>query len=286
MSTQTRQRIRIAVDASQRGTLIDTTDSNIPQFVRNTDVQLELGFFYQGAPIDLTPWANVTASVIPVGANTPLYATSVSKQTTNLPEGGSVWTDVITSSGWAAGTQTNVIVVFSAAQTNVVMADVDEIYQLVITGQSVINNPMLPTSPSYSGGSYAIRLPAGAYYASGGTHESSTGAIQLGSAPATSLSSPTGFSLAAETVVTLRSGASYTSGSVTAYIQSSGYSPIFVAGVGVCEFDDYGVGVLTTPITLDPSANIQVVNGVFCIYDTGTNTFRQLGCQNGQLFVN
>ena len=280
--TQLRQRIRLALDVAQLGTLVDNIDNQIPLLIRNTDVQLELGFFYQGKPIDITPWSSITASVIPVGATSPLYSQSVSRQDTLFPEGGSVWNDNISSSGFSGGTQTNVTVVFSSTQTNMVIASVDEVYQLVITSQSLVNSPMLPTSPSYSGGSYAITLPSGSYYASGGAHES-TAAIKLGSASATSLASPTGFSLSAPTVVTLYSSSGFTSGTVTAYISSSGYAPIFVAGVGVMNVSDYGVG---SPVAPQPGSNIEVVNGVLCIYDNGTNTFRPIGCTNGTLFVN
>ena len=284
MSQQLRQRIRLALDVTQLGSLIDQTNSQIPLLIRNTDVQLELGFFNAGQPIDITPWQSVTASVIPVGATTPLYAQSVSRQATQLPEGGPVWVDNITSSGWDAGQQ-NVIIVFSSTQTNMVMSGSREVYQLVITGQSLISRPMILGSPNYSMGTYVITLPAGSYYASGGAHEAAS-AIQLGVGAITSLASPTGFSLAAETKVSLFSSSGYTFGSVTAYISSSGYAPVFVTGVGAANIEDYGVGSLTTPITLDPSANIQVVGGVFQIYDTGTATWRQLGCANGQLFVN
>lgn len=282
MSTQLRQRIRLALDVTQLGTLVDSTDNQIPLLIRNTDVQLEMGFFYQGQPINITPWQSVTASVIPVGATSPLYSQSVSRQNTLFPEGGAVWFDNISSSGFEAGTQTNVTVVFSSTQTNMSMANTYETYQLVITSQSLVNNSILPSSPSYSGGSYSITLPAGSYYASGGGHENATAAIQLGSAVATSLVSPTGFSLSSLTTVTLYSSSGFTSGTVTAYISSSGYAPVFVAGVGVVNVADYGVGFPNLP---QPGSNIEVVNGVLCIYDNGTNSFRQLGCTNGALFV-
>ena len=286
MSSQVRQRIRLAIDVSNRGSLVDQMALAIPNFVRNTDAQIELGFFNKGVPLDITPWSTVTASVIPVGANTPLYMQSVSRQTTVLPDGGGlVWRDTMSSSGWNAGTEQHVIIVTSAAQTNVVMATVDEIYQMVISSQSVINSPMLPVSPSYSGGSYAITLPVGNYYSIGGAHEHATAAIQIGSAAATSLSAPTGFSLAAETVITLHSTPASSGGTVTAYIQSSGYSPTFVAGVGVVEFNDYGVGYPAMPLTLNPNANVTVVDGQLSIYDTGTNSWRAIGCANGSLFV-
>jgi hypothetical protein len=161
------------------------------------------------------------------------------------------------------------------------MDDVEEVYQLVITSQSLLNGSMLPSSPSYSGGSYAITLPSGSYYASGGAHEVG-GTISLGSSSGTSLTGSTGFSLAAPTVITLKSVLTST-GTVTAYISSSGYAPVFVAGVGVVNVADYGVGFPNLP---QPGSNIEVVNGVLCIYDTGTSSFRQLRCTNGALFVN
>lgn len=158
MSSQKRQRIRLAVDIASQGTLIDLISGNVAQFTRGADIQLELGFFNNGALLDITAWATITASLKDVNGidgNNLARATIGSAGT--LPEGGAAWNTGLTLNNWNAGTDQHCVVIFPASSTTFAMTSSTQFLWLVIAaGCTLVNHPGSATIAADGTGNNAI----------------------------------------------------------------------------------------------------------------------------------
>jgi hypothetical protein len=236
MSSQKRQRIRIAVDLAQQGTLVDQITGGIPSLVRGADIQFELGFFLNGALIDITSWATMTVNFMDInGQNGPILTQAVAGTASYLPEGGVAWNTGLTINNWSAGTDQHCIVVFTGAATNIYVSG-SQAYlwaSLVATSNFIGDTNYAPAGSYVAGAATAAGLVVGAsYYWTKGANDTS---IVCGS---TTLTTSGQFTATATTATLNGSGTS----AITATIYEN-YSTEQQVGYGQSSIIDTGIAM-------------------------------------------
>jgi len=154
MSSPKRQRIRIAVDVSSQGTLIDLITGGIPTLTRGTDAQIELAFFNNGVLLDISSWATVTANLKNInslqGVN---LAQNVVGTASFLPEGTAAWNASLVLADWNSGVNQHCIVALTPTDTNISFSGENQYLWISLLATSNFNGATnFSVGLSYSGG--------------------------------------------------------------------------------------------------------------------------------------
>ena len=247
--SQLRQRIRLAVDITEQGSLFDLISQSVPTIPRNTDVQFELGFFNNGVLLDITQWSAVTINGTPKSdtATAPVISETAGVNSV-LPEGGSCWNVGLTLAQWQAGTAQHVTVIAPASDTDIYMDSVLDYFQFTIQVSSAVAGEIVPVGQHYSGGLFMVTVPAGTYTYTPSTNDAS---LVYGSGP-TTITITTTFTLASPTQVTFNASGGHTSDPITATLVNS-YAPNQQAGYGQVIFIDTGIGQIPPPSVITPT---------------------------------
>lgn len=119
--THTRERIRIAFDVESHKAQTDEIGGSTPEMWRNNDVQFELGFFFDGEPIDATPFQSIKLIVKEQSQRqsaTPLMMATVAAADFTAP--------VFTTEEWENKETEHCKISFTAAETRLDLGGKDE----------------------------------------------------------------------------------------------------------------------------------------------------------------
>lgn len=105
----TRERIRLKLDVESLDAQIDQVTSQSPEMWRNNDCQFEIGCFYNGEPIDASPYATIT-----------LLVKEKDHRRTSLPlmkKAVNIESPVFTTEEWNTGAKQHAVIPFDYLET-------------------------------------------------------------------------------------------------------------------------------------------------------------------------
>lgn len=102
-------RVRLKLDVTDTGSILDAFRNKLPSAWRNSDIQLELGIFVKDEVADLTALASVTAIIRASRTGTKLIERLVDDADFNT---------ALTAEQWAAGTHQHITIKITAAEAS------------------------------------------------------------------------------------------------------------------------------------------------------------------------
>jgi hypothetical protein len=116
-----RERIRIAFDVESHEAQTDEIAGGQPQMWRNNDVQFELGFFFDGQPVDASQYSEIKLLVKDKDnrqGSTPLML--------KVASAADITTPVFTAEEWENKEKQHVVIVFDADETRLDLGNANE----------------------------------------------------------------------------------------------------------------------------------------------------------------
>ncbi|HXC98801.1 MAG TPA: hypothetical protein VN048_05625 [Verrucomicrobiae bacterium] len=122
------QRIRLAIDTSQMGSINDVLTGANPQFWNGVDLQIELGLFYGSTLVDVSNFDSITVDVKEAEPRTGLPIMSQTIASGSLNTG-------LTLNAWNGGAPADchALAVFTNEETNLYLSDDSVTFWLVIS---------------------------------------------------------------------------------------------------------------------------------------------------------
>jgi hypothetical protein len=122
------QRIRLAIDTSQMGTINDVLTGATPQFWNGVDLEFELAFFYGSTLLSVS---NIDSITVDLKASDPRTGLPLMSQTV----ASSALNQALTLTAWNGGAPTDchALVVFTNAETNLDLNDDSDTFWLVVS---------------------------------------------------------------------------------------------------------------------------------------------------------
>ncbi len=139
------QRIRLAIDTSQMGSINDVLTGNSPQFWNGVDLQFELGLFRGATLLDISNLSSITIDLKESDDVTGLPVMSAT-----LSSGS--FNNALTLNAWNGGAaaDSHALLTFTNSATNLFIADSPQTFWLVIsalTGDSPAHKIVLGATP-------------------------------------------------------------------------------------------------------------------------------------------
>ena len=139
------QRIRLAIDTSQMGSINDVLTGANPQFWNGVDLQIELGIFYGSTLVDVSNFSSITVDLKEFDPRTglPLMSQTIASGSIN---------DALTLTAWNGGAPTDchALAVFTNEETNLYLNQDSVTFWLVVsalTGDTPAHKVVLGATP-------------------------------------------------------------------------------------------------------------------------------------------
>lgn len=122
-------RLRLKVEAGVFYGIVDALTGEMPRAWRGADLRIEVGLFYRAALLEITNLESLTVEIF--------HKTRVGLPFISAEVAGGDLNTTLTLEEWNAGTHEHAHVEVSAEDTNIVIHGIEELFWLVVTGQTL-----------------------------------------------------------------------------------------------------------------------------------------------------